>query len=128
MQNYNNFIFTSIISFFILILVILKIDTELKLFQTINYLYVLGLVLLLYIFFSINISRRLFLLVFIICICIVLLLNYNKLFSLLIWVKHELLHKYLTTNYIDIFIVVVTVFVYLGYFFARVCFNYTILL
>lgn len=81
LKNYNNFIYTSIISFLILILGILKIDPELKLFQTINYLHVIGLVLLLYIFFSINISNTLFILIFILFISILILLNYNELLN-----------------------------------------------
>ena len=127
LQNYNNFIFTSIISFLILILVILKIDTQLKLFQTINYLHVAVLVILLYLFFSINISTISFTILFILFISILLLSNYKELFSLLIWFKHELIHKYLTTNYIDIFIVILTLFICLGYFFGRDILNYTIL-
>ncbi len=130
LKNYNAFISISIFSFFILILVILKIDPTLKLFQNINYLYVAGIVILLYFFFNIttNISNNLFtILVLLLLYITISLLYYKNFIELLTWLKHKLLNKYLTTNYIDIAIITFTIILCLGYFFGRNGLNYIIL-
>ena len=129
LKNYNSFISTSILSFFILILVILKLDPELRLFQNISYLHVAGIVLLLYIFFSIIIHapNTLFTTLVLLFIYKIISLYYTELISSLEWLKHELLNKYLTTRYVDIAIVIGTILLCLGYFFGRDGLNYAIL-
>lgn len=129
LDNYNSFISTSILSFFILILVILKTDPELNLFQNINYLYVAGIVFVLYIFFSITINTPniLFTTLVLLFVYKIISLYYKDFILSLLWLKHELLNKYLTTNYIDIAIITITLFIYLGYFFGRDGINYIIL-
>jgi len=129
LKNYNSFISTSILSFFILILVILKLDPALELFKTINYLHVAGIVFLLYIFFSItiNLPSVLFTTLVLLFVYKIISLYYKDFISSLIWLKHELLHKYLTTRYVDIAIIIFTIILCLGYFFGRNGLNYAIL-
>lgn len=129
LKNYNSFISTSILSFFILILIILKLDPALELFKTINYLHVAGIVLLLYIFFSITIRvpSVLFTTLVLLFVYKIISLYYKDFISSLLWLKHELLYKYLTTRYVDIAIVISTILLCLGYFFGRDGLNYAIL-
>ena len=95
LDNYNSFIFTSILSFFILILVILKNDPALDLFQNINYLYVAGIVFILYIIFSITIKmpNALFSILILLFVFKIISLYYKDFISSLLWLKHELLNN-----------------------------------
>tara|TARA_Y100000741_G_C18261281_1_gene560619 strand:- start:4928 stop:5923 length:996 start_codon:yes stop_codon:yes gene_type:complete len=129
LENYNSFISTSILSFFILLLIILKIDPELKLFQTISYLHVAGIVLALYILFSITIHapNALFTTLVLLFVYKMVTLYYKDFISALLWLKHELLNRYLTTRYVDIAIIISTILLCLGYFFGRNGLNYIIL-
>lgn len=129
LDNYNSFISTSILSFFILILIILKKDPALDLFQNINYLYVAGIVFILYIIFTITIKmpNALFSILILLFIFKIISLYYKDFISSLLWLEHELLNNYLTTNYTDIIIIICTILLCLGYFFGRDGLNYIIL-